>query len=156
MLFCCLLCALWTQNIASRNPTHGNAVMYRRTRALSPQIAALFQAGWSDTAPASVDAFYTAWCTAEFGSAHLSNHSDGTSDGAEISTAQRLVSQACEPFRMLDKQVRKPSSTLSVIEFRSITADCQQECSGNCKGLGNYPNGCGDPGDCLSMKFFDV
>lgn len=97
-----------------------------RTRALSPQIAALFQAGWSDTAPADVDSFYTAWCAAEFGSGLRGNDSGG-GEGAESDRQQRenaLVQQACAPFRRLDKQ----------------------ECSGNCKGLEHYPSGCGDPG----------
>jgi hypothetical protein len=100
-----------------------------RTRALSPQISALLQAGWNDTAHTTdVASFYTSWCEAEFGGSVA-----GGRGGDSGATRSELVRAACEPFRMLDAQ----------------------QCSGNCKGLAEpYPlgdprvanSGCGDPG----------
>jgi hypothetical protein len=114
-----------------------------RTRALSPQFAALFRAGWNDTSlPASAPApaptsdstphdtphtdsdvkaaaasFYDEWCVSEFGGG----------DGVP----SKLVTEACKPFRYLDAQT----------------------CAGNCKSLDDYPSQCGDPGE--TPPFFE-
>eukprot|EP01043_Picozoa_sp_COSAG02_P026969 COSAG02_NODE_1569_length_11894_cov_51.145994_9_plen_1216_part_00 len=111
--------------MAAHHGADGLFGIHWRTRSLSPQFSALFQAGWNDTAlpsefakteteqefeTAAAADFYLTWCTAEFGGG----------DGVPAS----LVSQACKPFRYLDAQV----------------------CSGNCATLQDYPSHCGDPG----------
>ena len=80
----------------SRYNSSGLFGIHWRTRALAPQFAALFAAGWSD-GPEDVASFYKKWCAAEFGGG-------GSLEGAATVPAA-TVAAACAPFLKLDAQV---------------------------------------------------
>ena len=96
----------WSSGRVGRTLAHAKAAqaynssglfgIHWRTRALAPQFAALFEAGWSD-GPADVASFYAKWCATEFGG--------GGSLASEATVPAATVAAACAPFLKLDAQV---------------------------------------------------